>query len=39
MCRQRAGLAFVVILSKLPAGHGKGLRGPHVVRGPRVEDP
>jgi hypothetical protein len=33
MCRQRAGLAFVVIFSKRPAGHGKGLRGP------RVEDP
>jgi hypothetical protein len=33
MWRQRAGLAFVVIFSKQPAGHGKGLRGP------RVEDP
>jgi hypothetical protein len=33
MCRQRAGLAFVVIFSKRPAGHGNGLRGP------RVEDP
>jgi hypothetical protein len=33
MCRQRAGLGFVVIFSKRPAGHGKGLRGP------RVEDP
>jgi hypothetical protein len=33
MCRQRAGLVFVVIFSKQPAGHGKGLRGP------RVEDP
>jgi hypothetical protein len=33
MCRQRAGLVFVVIFSKRPAGHGKGLRGP------RVEDP
>jgi hypothetical protein len=32
MCR-RAGLAFVVIFSKQPAGHGKGLRGPC------VEDP
>jgi hypothetical protein len=32
MCR-RAGRAFVVIFSKRPAGHGKGLRGP------RVEDP
>jgi hypothetical protein len=30
MCRQRA---FIVIFSKRPAGHGKGLRGP------RVEDP
>jgi hypothetical protein len=33
MCRQRVGLRFVVIFSKRPAGHGKGLRGP------RVEDP
>jgi hypothetical protein len=33
MCRQRAGLAFVVIFSKRPAVHAKGLRGP------RVEDP
>jgi hypothetical protein len=33
MCRQRAGLVFVVIFLKRPAGHGKGLRGP------RVEDP
>jgi hypothetical protein len=33
MCRQRAGLAFVVIFSKRPAGQGKGLRGPC------VEDP
>jgi hypothetical protein len=39
MCRQRAGLGFVVIFSKRLAGHGKGLRGPHVARGPRVEDP
>jgi hypothetical protein len=39
ICRQRTGLAFVVIFSKRPAGHGKGLRGPHVARGPRVEDP
>jgi hypothetical protein len=39
MCRPWAGLAFVVIFSKQPAGHGKGLRGPHVARGPRVEDP
>jgi hypothetical protein len=39
MCRQRAGLGLVVIFSKRPAGHGKGLRGPHVARGPRVEDP
>jgi hypothetical protein len=38
MCRQLAGL-FVVIFSKRPAGHGKGLRGPHVARGPLVEDP
>jgi hypothetical protein len=28
MCRQRAGLWFVVIFSKRPADHGKGLRGP-----------
>jgi hypothetical protein len=33
MCRQRAGLAFVVIFSKQPAGLTK------VLRGPRVEDP
>jgi hypothetical protein len=33
MCRQRAGLVFVVTFSKQPAGHGKGLRGP------RVKDP
>jgi hypothetical protein len=33
MYRQLAGLGFVVIFSKRPAGHGKGLRGP------RVEDP
>jgi hypothetical protein len=39
MCRQRAGLVFVVIFSKRPEGHGKGLRGPHVARGPRVDDP
>jgi hypothetical protein len=39
MCRQRAGLGFVVIFSKWPAGHGKGLHGPHVAHGPRVEDP
>jgi hypothetical protein len=39
MCRQRAGLAFVVIFSKQPAGHGKGLRGPRAARRPRVEDP
>jgi hypothetical protein len=39
MCRQRAGIAFLVIFSTRPAGHGKGLRGPHVARGPRVEDP
>jgi hypothetical protein len=32
ICR-RAGLVFVVIFSKRPVGHGKGLRGP------RVEDP
>jgi hypothetical protein len=30
---------FVVIFSKRSAGHGKGLRGSHVARGPRVEDP
>jgi hypothetical protein len=39
ICRQRAGLAFVVIFSKRPAGHGKGLCGPQVARGPRVEYP
>jgi hypothetical protein len=33
MCRQLVGLGFVVIFSKRPAGHGKGLYGP------RVEDP
>jgi hypothetical protein len=33
LCRQLAGLGFVVIFSKRPAGHGKELCGP------RVEDP
>jgi hypothetical protein len=41
MCRQRAGLAFVVIFSKQPAGHGKGLRrspAGHALKTPDVED-
>ena len=32
-------IAFVVIFTKWPAGHGKELRGPSVPLGSRVEDP